>query len=632
MQAFFSVCIQIPYHLFTSRVMDPKHTYFNTVYPALQSSRIAYFSLEFGYSQSMHQYAGGLGILAGDHLKSSSDLGVPVIGVGLLYHEGSPHQHIDEQGNQVDSFTHIDRKDLPFHTVLDIDGQPLMIQVQFPEGTAHVRIHKVIHGDIALFLLDSYHEENAHDIGIMQITDRLYYGDREHRLRQEILLGIGGIKALMAMNLMPDFIHINEGHSAFALTEYIAQLMHETQQSFWKTHEAVVSQLLFTTHTPINAGNEVFSHALIAQYLSSHCNELSISLEEFLSLGMSDQSDSHVFSMSAFALNIAGSSNAVSSLHGVIARDMWKGIASKPHIASITNGIHTQTWMGEHIGQLLDATIGHHWREMPESEESWNGIQDLKKEDVFHAHDMQKQSMIAYIHSRLQRDANHTMLDPNGLYIGFARRFAMYKRAYLPFMDIQALKRVLNNEQGNVYLILAGKAHPDDHDAKAIIKHIHTMIHQYDLQTSVILLEDYDIALATQMIQGCDLWLNTPRRPLEASGTSGMKAALNGCLHCSISDGWWDEAYAPDRGFLIPHVQYPISPEEQDIIESNSLYDILTNHVIPTYFSRHAHEDWSSLMKNSIQKLGSTYSSHRMVHEYAKSYYMPGILQSKCKH
>jgi len=622
----FSSSILIPHHQIESSEMQTiiNHSHQDTL--ELQSSRIAYFSLEFGFSQSMHQYAGGLGILAGDHLKSSYDIKVPLIGMGLLYHEGSPHQKIDAHGNQIDIFEHVEVESLPLNIVLDESGQPLNIHVPFPEGNAIVRIFEVKSHDFTLYLLDTYHEQNAHDEGILQITDRLYHGDREHRLRQEILLGIGGMKALKAMKLNPDFLHINEGHSAFALTEFIAQQMRESKQSFLETHKAVSSQLLFTTHTPISAGNEVFSCELIRRYLAMHCTELSISIDEFLAYGISQYSESHVFSMSAFALNIAGASNAVSALHAITAREMWKEIASKPSISSILNGIHTQTWMGEYIAQLLDHEIGHHWRTKPELEQSWNGIQELSKEALFQAHDLQKQSMITYINSKMPFGGKDNTFDPKGLYIGFARRFAVYKRAYMPFMDCEVLKSILHSELGPVYLIIAGKAHPDDHDAKAIIKQLHGFIHEHELQSSVIMLEDYDIALAKHMIQGCDLWLNTPRRPLEASGTSGMKAALNGCIHCSISDGWWDEAYAPERGFLIPHVSDPISHEEQDIIESKSLYNTLIHQVLPMYFSRHSHEDWSNLMKNSIQQLGRLCSSQRMVREYAEKYYVPGCV------
>ena len=596
----------------------------------LQSSRIAYFSLEFGFSQSMHQYAGGLGILAGDHLKSSSDLGLPLIGIGLLYHEGSPHQRIDQSGNQIDFFEHVHIDQLPLTPVFDEYGHPIMIQVAFPEGNAKVRVYKSKIGRITLFLLDTYHEENAHETGLMQITDRLYHGGREHRLRQEILLGIGGIKALDAMNLLPEFLHINEGHSAFALTELIAHEMKKYNKTFYEVINRIQSRLLFTTHTPISAGNEVFTNDMIKQYLAFHYMDLHMSVDEFIELGKSPNTESHLFSMSAFALKIAGASNAVSALHGEIAREMWKGIETKSkQITSITNGIHTQSWIGEHLAEILDQQIGDSWRQYPESIESWSGVMKLSKDALFHAHDLQKKSMIATLQVRSALSERSIELDPNGLYIGYARRFAMYKRAYLPFMHIESLQRILNHALGKVYLVIAGKAHPDDNEGKAIIRHIHNLIQEHDLQSSVVLIEDYDIALAKSMVQGCDIWLNTPRRPLEASGTSGMKAALNGCLHCSISDGWWDEAYAPNVGFRIPHAEFPPSMEDQDKIESQALYHVLEHEILPKYFSRYSNDEWSMLMKSSIFYLGPRFSSTRMVKEYAERFYIPGIMESK---
>ena len=591
-------------------------------------ARIAYFSLEFGFSQSMHQYAGGLGILAGDHLKSASDLGLPLIGMGLLYHEGSPHQKLNASGKQIDVFEHIPLHALPLKPVLDACGKPLMIEVAFPEGDAIVKIHEAKIGCISLFLLDTFHEENAHDVTLMHITDRLYFGDREHRLKQEILLGIGGMKALEAMKCKPNMIHINEGHSAFALTEYIGQEMRASNQSFWQIKETNAHRLLFTTHTPVSAGNEVFTNDLIRQYLINHCKDLSISMDEFLELGASSTAESHLFSMSAFALHLAGVSNAVSALHGEIAREMWKDLKkSSSNITSITNGIHTQSWIGTHIADLFDKHIGNAWRENPDSASSWDDVMELPSGELLYAHQSQKQSMISYLKSRISNMNKDFAFDSDGFFIGYARRFALYKRAYLPFMDIEALKRILNHASGKVYLIIAGKAHPDDHEAKALIEHIHGLIHEHDLTASVIMFEDYDIDLAKAMIQGCDIWLNTPRRPLEASGTSGMKASLNGCVHCSISDGWWDEAYSQNVGFIIPHVQNPISHEEQDRMESNALYALLEHEILPRYFSRYITEDWSRLMKSSIRYLAPRFSSNRMVREYAERFYIPGIMK-----
>lgn len=598
-------------------------------------SCIAYFSLEFGISKSMHQYAGGLGILAGDHLKSASDLSLQLIAVGLLYKEGSPHQFIDESGLQHDYWNPLPN-DLPMELIRDAKGEPLLIPVDFPEGCVYVQLHELRIGEIRMILLDTFHEQNA-DLPMLQsITDRLYSGGREHRLRQEYLIGIGGMKALHAIGMDISFLHVNEGHCAFAITAWLQKKMQELQKPFHEIKNLYSSSILFTTHTPVSAGNEVFTNELILKVVEHHRIELGLNTEEFLEMGSVNDADT-TFSMSAMALKLSGVSNAVSKMHEQTARSMWNSLVDgkrKPgsRIISITNGIHTTSWIGPAIRDLLDEHIGSAWRMKPYDIESWNGLLHIPDDEFSAARKKQKESLIRYIaeHRTLHRQPLREKIPQEVLLIGYARRFASYKRAHMLFSDMDRLHSLLMTSSAPVHVIIAGKAHPDDWEAKEIIRTLHQTISEHQLQSSITLLEDYDIALATFMVQGCDLWLNTPRRPMEASGTSGMKAAVNGCLHCSILDGWWDEAYNPTLGFAIPTAMNTRNDHEQDMIEAQYLFDVLEQEVLPVFagtIERHAHS-WTELMKKSIMDLAPRFSSARMVKEYRDRIYAPNTPHS----
>ncbi|MFZ9814038.1 MAG: alpha-glucan family phosphorylase [Candidatus Kapaibacteriota bacterium] len=594
---------------------------------------IAYFSLEFGVTQSLHQYAGGLGILAGDHVKTAHDLGLPIIGIGLFYAEGSPHQMIDEEGSQHDIWKTSSIDQLPMSLILDDDGKPLTITVEFPEGIAHVRLHEVMIGNNRLILLDTMHELNAGFPMLQHITDALYFGDREHRLRQELLIGIGGIKALNAIGAKLSFLHVNEGHCAFAMTQWILSEMNEQNISFNEAKSALSTSILFTTHTPVDSGNEKFSKESVLHFGKAHREELQLSEHEFLALGMSDEYSKEVFSMSAMAINIAGATNAVSTLHGRIAHSMWKHLEYNGEkkgrlITSITNGIHTPSWIGEHIAALLDDHIGNAWRKSPHDSDTWKGVIDISHSYVQSAHLAQKQSMLKHLKIRAKARNEHWFEAGNeqALHIGYARRFATYKRALLMFNNPERFHSILNDSPIPIRIIIAGKSHPDDQEGKEIIRKVHREIEKLHLHHAIMFLEDYDIALAKAMVQGCDLWLNTPRRPMEASGTSGMKAAVNGCLHCSILDGWWDEGYAPNRGFKIAHSE-DFNEDQQDHEEAESLYDVLEQQVIPLYAGLIKHDGlaWSDMMLHSIAELGPQFSSARMVKEYQERYYRTNL-------
>ncbi len=593
-----------------------------------QQAYMAYLSLEYGISQIFHQYAGGLGILAGDHLKSASDLCIPIIGVGLLYREGSPHQHIDESGAQQDYWTML-KDDLPISLIKDNEGNPVMITVDFPEGIAHVQLHEICIGAVRLILLDTYHEKNVIHPILQSITNRLYFGDRAHRLRQELLIGIGGIKALHALGYEYSYLHVNEGHCAFAMTQWIHMQMKQCDLSFHESLQQLSSSMLFTTHTPVDAGNEVFSQDLIKKLCIHHRQDLGLSESEFLKLGSAYTPDD-VFSLSAMAITLAGSSNAVSTLHGSTAGNMWKHLEAMKHyngksMASITNGIHVPSWVGPEIAAMLDKHIGRTWRTHSHDEHVWQGVQHIPRSQIRASHEKQKTSMIEYLQTRMSGHAKEVFTNMNAqtFTIGYARRFASYKRALLLFSDGRRLQSIINDSAFPVKIIIAGKAHPDDIEAKEVIKKIHQHIKALHLQSSICVLEDYDIALAKAMVQGCDLWLNTPRRPMEACGTSGMKAAVNGCLHCSISDGWWDEGYASNRGFMIPDVHQALDYHEQDIKEAEALYDLLERYVLPLYAGTITNNEltWEDMMANSIAELGPRFSSARMVHEYNQRYY-----------
>ena len=565
---------------------------------------IAYFSMEFGLTESLRNYSGGLGVLSGDHLKSASDLGLPLVGVGLLYQEGYFHQYLSADGWQQESYPINDLANLPLTLMRDAQGQPLRISVSLPGRELHAVIWRVQAGRVQLFLLDSNIEENPLPED-RNLTDRLYGGDRRTRIRQEILMGIGGIRALDALGLRPTVCHMNEGHSAFLALERIRQLQHERNLSFTQARDITRASNLFTTHTPVPAGLERFEFDLVDEHFGEYSRELGLDRDEFLNLGRERVGDHELFSMPVLALHLSSGTNGVSKLHASVSRRMWHSLypqtpVDEVPIQAITNGIHVQTWISEEMGELFDHYLDPAWRAEDWRAELWAGVDGVPDDELWRVHERQRRQLIAFTRERLraqllrrgfarnEAEAGSHILNPRALTIGFARRFATYKRATLIFRDVPRLKRLLCDPQRPVQLIFAGKAHPHDGGGKEFIRHIVHMTQDPELRQHIVFLQNYDMFLGRLLVQGVDVWLNNPRRPHEASGTSGMKAIYNAGLNCSILDGWWDEGYAPELGWAIGNgEEYPEHDDgHQDHVESQALYSILEKDIVPLFHER----------------------------------------------
>lgn len=604
---------------------------------------IAYFSLEYGINESFPNYSGGLGILAGDHLKSASDAGVPITAIGLLYQMGYFQQYLTQSGWQKENYPANDFYSLPISPILDGEEERLLISVELPGGTLYAAIWEMRVGRARLFLLDTNIPQNEAIPEYRDIADQLYGGTVETRIQQEILLGIGGIRALRAMNINPTLIHINEGHAAFASLERTRMIMKDYSLDFATAYELMHAGMIFTTHTPVPAGNEVFSAELIEKYFADYWKSLELSRDEFVSLGNINM-PSNSFSMTVLALKMSSLRNGVSQLHGKVARSMWCDLwknfpADEVPIRAITNGVHAQTWVAGGLAELYDKYLTPRWRTETDDNELWRGALLIPSEELWNIHCNWRGRMILFARAYMQRHqqdrltaqdiaAINEYLDPNTFTIGFARRFATYKRAGLLFGDMPRLKALLLNPERPAQIILAGKAHPHDNAGKEVIQSIIHNVREYGLDRRVIFLEDYSMAVSRALVRGCDVWLNTPRRPQEASGTSGMKAGLNGCLHVSILDGWWDEAYNGENGFAIGYGEDFRSATDQDIVEGSALYELLEQTIIPMFYRRK--EDglpyqWIDRMKSSIASVSGQFSSMRMVKEYARRFYIPAM-------
>jgi starch phosphorylase len=607
------------------------------------SGQIAYFSLEYGINESFPNYSGGLGVLAGDHLKSASDLGIPLIGVGLLYQMGYFRQHITQSGWQSESLFENEFYSMPLVLMRNDAGEPLVVEINLPLGIAYANIWRAMIGRTPLYLLDTNIPQNAAIPEYRDISDQLYGGNTETRIQQEILLGIGGIRALRMLGINPSAIHINEGHAAFATLERTRFLMQDMGMDFHTAMELTHAGMIFTTHTPVPAGNEVFSQSLIDKYFGGYWQRLGLNREEFLALGQaSGQAD--LFSMTVLALRMSSHRNGVSKLHGAVARRMWQGIwSSFPEeevpITSITNGVHTATWVAGGMAELYDRYLSPVWRTETHDHTLWQRIDNIPNEELWRVHQRYRERLVLFARgyqlnkqkgslSAQQKSRINQFLNPDALTIGFARRFATYKRATLLFSDMSRLKKLLTNPLRPVQMIIAGKAHPHDNAGKELIQSIIHSVREYGLEDHVVFLEDYSMAVARTMVKGCDIWLNTPRRPLEASGTSGMKASLNGCLHVSVLDGWWDEAYNRENGFAIGAGLEYQDPAEQDIIEAAALYELLENEIIPLFYERNrlgVPQGWVARMKAAISTITPEFSTARMVREYTRKFYIPAL-------
>jgi starch phosphorylase len=601
---------------------------------------VAYFCCEFGIDEGLPIYSGGLGILSGDHLKSASDLGLPLVGVGLLYRKGYFRQVLNLDGWQQELYPDNDWFNMPVSIEYGPDGKVLTIEVPIGGETVKARIWRVQVGRTPLYLLDSNVKENSPRA--REITSALYGGDRETRIRQEILLGIGGVRALRALGLSPTVYHMNEGHSALLAIERIRMLMKDRNLSFAEAREQVFASNVFTTHTPVPAGNEVFGTEIVRKYLQFVTEDLGLPWQEFLALGQVPASKSPDFGMTVFALRMAAFTNGVAKLHAETSRKMWRDLwpnlpESEVPIRSITNGIHTRSWLSHDVGELFTRYLGPRFLEKPADSSVWERVDDIPAGELWRTHQARKERLVFFIRrrlkSQLQRQgagpaslrAADEVLSPDALTIGFSRRFATYKRASLLLRQPERLIRLLTDPERPVQILFAGKAHPQDHPAKEIIKSVIHFASDPRIRERLVFVEDYDINVARYLVQGVDVWLNTPRRPLEASGTSGMKAAANGTLNVSVLDGWWCEGYALDTGWAIGSGEVYQDPEEQDQVECEALFSLLEQEIVPLFYTRDKGglpRGWISLMKSSIRKLGAGFNSHRMVREYTELCYL----------
>ena len=620
--------------------MASRNTWFAQKYPENKNDLIAYFSAEYGLDQTIAIYSGGLGILSGDHLKSASDLGIPLVAVGLMYKNGYFHQRIDKDGIQHPEYKDLNLADLPIHPVKDKDGKDFITYVKFPARRIYLKVWQINVGRIKLYLLDSDIDINAEeDRGT---TAKLYGGDQEMRIRQEIILGMGGVNTLKKLGLTPTVYHMNEGHSAFLNLELIKNTIRDKQVSFDIARDIASSKTVFTTHTPVPAGNDIFPIELVEKYFKDFWPRLGLTREEFLKLGMKPCDNLEPgFNMGILALKIAGKKNGVSKLHGEVSRELFSEVW--PHIAPnespityVTNGIHT--WLAPKLKDLYNKYLIPYWQDNIHEDDVWKKIDTIPDDKLWKVHMERKQKLINVIKqnliNRLRREGVSydaigealANLHPDTLMIGFARRFATYKRATLIFKDLERITQILNNTDKPVVLVFAGKAHPADRYGADLIKQIHEVSMMPQFKGKIFILENYSIEISRYLVSGVDVWLNNPRRPMEASGTSGQKASVNGVVNFSVLDGWWAEGYNQKNGWTIgTNAEYP-SYEEQDIADSQSMYYTLENKIIPAYYAKDENgisKKWMQYMKNSIMSTGGKYSTARMVVDYTNQLYIP---------
>jgi glycogen phosphorylase len=602
----------------------------------------AYFSLEFGITESLPIYSGGLGLLAGDHLKSASDLNLPLVGIGLLYQEGYFHQALSPDGWQQESFPTTDFDTLPLERQTDSSGVPILISVDLAGETVWARVMKADVGTVPLYLLDANIPETPPKL--RNLTARLYGGDIEMRIRQEILLGIGGCRALQAMGIKPSVFHLNEGHAAFTLLERVRYFMEEERLTLEEAQEMVTSQSILTIHTPVPAGNDVFDKGLMEKYFKGLADRLGMDFGTFLGLGKKNPNDwSEGFCMPVLGLRMTARANGVSKLHGRVTRDMWHEIWPNVEredvpITPVTNGVHIPSYISRELLRLYDRYLGPGWTEDPDNEKIWQRAEKIPDTELWRTHERARFRLVHFARERLVNQlqarsasaaeikAAENVLDPEALTICFARRFATYKRATLLFREPERLAKILNQPERPVQLIFAGKAHPADNAGKELIRRIIELSRQEAFRGRVVFIEDYDINVARYLVQGADVWLNNPRRPLEACGTSGMKSSANGALNLSILDGWWDEGYLGDNGWAIGSGEEYGLPVYQDDIESLALYDLLEESVVPLFYERGVDElprEWIKMMKRSLCTICPVFNAHRMVSDYIESAYVP---------
>jgi starch phosphorylase len=632
------------------RYLMGHETWFTSKYPALASHTIAYFAAEFGLHSSLPIYSGGLGILAGDHCKESSDLGLPLVGIGFVYPQGYFHQRISADGRQDEHYEHFDYKAAPMEPILTRDTDQGLLPLQINGRVIHIAVWRVRLSSISLFLMDTDVEEN--EPWDRELSARLYGGDRETRIRQEIVLGIGGVRMLERMGIRPAVFHANEGHAAFMMLERIRVLVQEGM-TFNEAQELARETTVFTTHTPVPAGHDTFSFQLVEKHFDGYWQTLGLNREQFLSLGgYTDGYGGVNFNMTALALRLAGYRNAVSQVHARVSRQMWNSLwpdlpEEKVPITYVTNGVHTPSWVAPEIDRLFSKYLGRDWLNDHDNPTRWEKVEEIPSRELWNVHTQLKRHLFQFIRERARRGwmaegrgpmhvlTAGTLLSPDALTIGFARRFATYKRALLIFHDMERLKRILHNEWKPLQIIFAGKAHPADSPGRSLIEQINELARKHDMGGRIAFVEDYDLHVAKVFYRGVDVWMNNPRPPLEASGTSGQKAALNGVPHLSVLDGWWYEGYHGTNGWAInPPLTDDATDEERDTTDAEEIYRVLEEEIVPLYYDRDTDgvpRRWVQVVKEAIRYAAPAYCARRMVKEYTERMYVPAMKAAEMK-
>jgi starch phosphorylase len=622
------------------QALTAKKTYWAQTYPGLANRPIAYFSAEFALHQSLPIYAGGLGVLAGDHCKEASDLGIPLVGVGFMYPQGYFHQSINSEGQQEELYEHLEWDYTPVEQVVTKDGKPCILSVALGHRVVHVSVWCVRLGRVKIYLLDTSVKEN--DPKDRELSARLYGGDGETRLQQEIILGVGGVRALRALGHQPMVWHLNEGHTAFVTLERMRERV-DRGESFEAALEEVRRSTIFTTHTPVAAGHDAFRIDLVDSYLAEYWSNISSYRDGFLKLGSYDDGLGPMFNMTALAIRSTSATNAVSQIHGRVTLDMWTQLwptmpARESLLKTVTNGVHVSTWIAPDMVRLFERYLGAKWKDQHDVVAFWDEISKIPDEELWAVRETLRSYLITFIRERARRlwtekqvtaarvVAAGTLLDPAALTIGFARRFTDYKRPELIFYDPERLVRILTAFRRPVQIVFAGKAHPADYRGKQHLQNIFSYAIDSAFGGHIAFVEDYDLHVAHFLVQGCDVWLNTPRRPFEASGTSGMKAAINGTLHLSTRDGWWAEGYTGSNGWLIEGGAAADDPTAVDAADAESLYRVLEEEIVPAFYDRDANKlpgRWLQMVKEAIRTTMPSFSTRRMVKQYAEWMYSP---------
>ncbi len=616
-------------------------TWFKRHYPGKQNELIAYFSAEFGLHEALPFYSGGLGILSGDHCKEASVMGLPLVGIGFLYPQGYFTQQINAKGGQEAIYEKIDFSEVPATQAVDADGNPVVVHVDLPGRTVYAKVWKIQVGRVILYLMDTDVEQNAQQD--RELSARLYGGDSEMRISQEYVLGIAGVRTLRALGYEPTVWHMNEGHSAFLSLERIRELV-QGGMEFDAAAEIVRSANIFTTHTPVAAGHDAFPLELVDKFFWQYWGQMGIDRERFLALARHEHGWGAEFSMTVLAFRLSAYHNGVSALHGKVSRRMWGHLwpgtpEEQVPIGHITNGVHTESWLAPEKRALFDSYFGEEWLEEVDCPGAWREIERVPDQKLLAAHQSCKEKLVGFLRMRLKRQQlrlgeGHwkvarldNVFDPNALTLGFARRFATYKRATLIFHDKERLRRILNDPDRPVQIVFAGKAHPADDYGKALIERIYRLSQERGFFGKIAIIENYDINVARHLVGGVDVWLNTPRRPLEASGTSGQKAAINGAPNFSVLDGWWREGYDDENGWAIGEEREYKDEETQDEADALSLYTILEDEIVPEYYDHRS--VWTGRMRKAIGSCGPKFSMRRMLAEYTRSLYVPAMSSSR---